>query len=70
MSEQTLELSDWVTIGQSAARSNYSERHIRLLATRGEIKAMKLGGRWLVFWPSLQYYEPKAKGWPAGKKRG
>ena len=70
MQETPYDPKNWATVSAAAAVSPYSDRHIRLLASRGTVTAQRIGRQWLIYLPSLGRYAPARAGWPAGKKRG
>ena len=54
---QTIDLSQYITPIKAAGETGYSSRHVRLLAMRGEIKAVKVSPRvWLIHRQSLMQY--------------
>lgn len=52
-----IDLSQYVTPINAARETGYSSRHVRLLAMRGEIQAVKISPHvWLIHLPSLLEY--------------
>jgi hypothetical protein len=54
-------MTTWVTAGEAAVQSVYSQEHIAHLARTGKIKSRKSGAIWLVDLESLKDYESRMK---------
>jgi excisionase family DNA binding protein len=54
-----IDLSKLVNTAEAARRTGYTDRHVRLLAMRGQIVAVKTGRDWLVNLESLLDHQRK-----------